>query len=92
MNATAIGISIYCRTSQQGAPTTRNNTAQLFVAGSAIGSPLTFTSGNIVSSSGMSQAMTTSQTLEIRVGTDSVATHGVTDPHIWVHCKATHQT
>ena len=92
VNATAIGISIYCRTSQQGAPTTRNNTAQLFVAGSAIGSPLTFTSGNIVSSSGMSQAMTTSQTLEIRVGTDSVATHGVTDPHIWVHCKATHQT
>lgn len=91
VNATAIGISVYCRASQQGGPTTRNNTAQLFVAGSAIGSPLTFTAGGIVSSSGMSQAMTTSQALEIRVATDSLATHGVTDPHIWVHCKALHQ-
>jgi len=91
VNATAIGISVYCRASSQGGPTTRNNTAQLFVAGSAIGSPLTFTAGGIVSSSGMSQAMTTSQALEIRVATDSLATHGVTDPHIWVHCKALHQ-
>jgi len=36
--------------------------------------------------------MTTSQALEIRVATDTASTDGVTDPHIWVHCKATHQT
>jgi len=90
VNATAIGISIYCRATAS-AGGTRANTAQLFVAASGIGSPLTFSAGAIVSSSGMSQAMTTSQALEIRVATDSNPTDGVTDPHIWVHCKALHQ-
>ena len=91
VNATAIGITIYCRATASGGGT-RSNTAQLFVAGSAIGSPLTFSAGANVSSSGMSQAMTTSQALEIRVATDTASTDGVADPHIWVHCKATHQT
>ena len=89
-NATAIGISIYCRATTS-AGGTRANTAQLFVAASGIGSPLTFTAGGIVSSTGMSQAMTTSQALEIRMATDSGTNDGVTDPHIWVHCKALHQ-
>jgi len=90
VNATAIGISIYCRATAS-AGGTRANTAQLFVAASGIGSPLTFTAGGIVSSTGMSQAMTTSQALEIRMATDSGTNDGVTDPHIWVHCKALHQ-
>lgn len=90
VNCTAIGISVFARTSAQGAPTTRNNSAQLFVAGTAIDSPVTFATGDAVNSGSFSQAMLTTGALEIRVATDSGAAHGVTDPHVWIHCIAAH--
>lgn len=90
VNCTAIGISVFARTSTQGAPTTRNNSAQLFVAGTAIDSPVTFATGDAVNSGSFSQAMVDTAALEIRVTTDVGSLDGVSDPHIWVHCTATH--
>ncbi len=91
VDSTIIGISVGCRTSTQGVPTTRNNSARLFVDTTGVDSAVTFTTGDVVNSGAFSQAVTTTQALEIRVATDSAATHGVSDPHVWVHCVATHQ-
>ena len=89
VNSTVRGISVYCRASNQ-AGTARDNSAQLFVGGSGIGSAVVFTAADVINGATISQAVLTTDTLEIRVATDNHANDGVTDPHVWVHLDATH--
>lgn len=89
-DCTITGISTFCRASS-AAGGARSNDAQLFVNGTAIGSAVGFTSGDVVDGASLSQSVQTTDTLEIRVNTDSASTDGVTDPHVWVHCVAVHQ-
>lgn len=91
VNCTITGLSIFCSASNS-AGGTRANTARIFVAGVGIGSgALTFVAGDIAQQTGLSQAVTTTQQLQVRVTTDTAANDGVTNSYAIVHCEAVHQ-
>ena len=83
-------FSIRCETSN-AAGGTRNNDAQLwFGASTLLGSPLQFSTGAVVSAT-VSRAVSSSDTLNVRVNTDSASTDGVSGAVAYIFCKHTHQ-
>lgn len=88
--STITGFSVSCNgntAAGAGGP----NRAQLFVNTTAVGAAVNFAAGDAVRSADLSQAVATTDTLEIRCTTANGANDGVTAAFCTIFCEAVHQ-